>query len=875
MDIRGGGGPVTSPTDEIRPAHPSPWPQSQPSRASQPSEPSRPSQRRHPLRWLRSPWPHQRGRDRIAQAVVVALACLPAALVAGRLFAGMRYLAPLAGAVVVAALVAWLSAHLVARIELVWLLGLVGGVLYGIVLTAGNVDLLVSGLRAGWPRVLAAAVPAEPRAMLLIPLGALLWAAAHLAVVLVVRTENTLLPLLPPVAGLIGVLLLVGDAGDGVTAATLALGGWRPSPVLLTGVFILLAMAVAALRAARPLAAPDPATGPAGGPDGPGGSGGSGGPAGSPGRARRALNGSLVVTVVVVVVVTLLATVIGRQLPVAARFDPREHVSPPVENVTALNPLVQVRAQLVDAEHEVFTVRLADDPRTGRPAAADTRVRIAALGDFDGASWRDDGQFVRVDETLPTSDGSSVRPSASVTVRAEVTFGAAGSDLLPTFGQPTSVTYHPAAEVAGAAPAGGSGDAPDLVFQPSSGSLAALATPARGDRVELVMQVPRPSQRALAEAVPATGPAAEPYTTLPGRPSWLEATAKRLVGDARTPYQRLDALQKALAGPGYPYDLSASPGHSYGVLNDFLNPQQESDSHGYAEQHATAFAALARALGFPTRVAVGYLLDRNRVTTDGAFTVTNWQAHAWPEVLLAGIGWVSFEPTDISDLRHRAPTVEPMPLGGRSIEAPASLKPLEPPGVDPPSDAGGGAGGGAGRVLAWTLLIAVVSLLGLVLATLSLIIGEKARRRAARGRGTPGERARGAWHEARDRLAEHGVSRSRALTYREVLGLAGQRPATAAVEQPLRELAALAEMARFAGGGAVEPDATRAWQLVAQIRHGLRNSNGRASALRARIDPRPLLPPPRGSSDLSPDPAAEVPPGGPAGPPPPSWAEPR
>ncbi|CUU53884.1 Transglutaminase-like superfamily protein [Parafrankia irregularis] len=794
--------------------------------------------------------------------MLVALACLPAALVAGRLFAGMRYLAPLAGAVVAAALVAWLSAQLVARLELVWLLGLVGGVLYGVVLTAGNVDLLVSGLRVGWPRVLAAAVPAEPRAVLLIPLGAMLWVAAHLAVVLVVRTENTLLPLLPPLVGLIGVLLLVGDAGDGVTAATLALGGWRPSPVLLTGAFILLAMAVAALRAARPLAAPDPATGPAGGPDGPGGPAGPGGPDGSPGRARRALNGSLVVTVVVVVVVTLLATVIGRQLPVAARFDPREHVSPPVENVTALNPLVQVRAQLVDAEHEVFTVRLADDPRTGRPAVADTRVRIAALGDFDGASWRDDGRFVRVDQTLPTSDGSSVRPSTSVTVRAEVTFGAAGSDLLPTFGQPTSVTYHPAAEVAGAAPVGGSGDAPDLVFQPSSGSLAALATPARGDRVELVMQVPRPSQRALAEAVPATGTAAEPYTTLPGRPSWLEATAKRLVGDARTPYQQLDALQKALAGPGYPYDLSASPGHSYGVLNDFLNPQQETDSHGYAEQHATAFAALARALGFPTRVAVGYLLDRNRVTTDGAFTVTNWQAHAWPEVLLAGIGWVSFEPTDISDLRHRAPTVEPMPLGGRSIEAPASLKPLEPPGVDPPSDAGGGAGGGAGRVLAWTLLIAVVSLLGLVLVTLSLIIGEKARRRAARSRGTAGDRVRGAWHEARDRLAEHGVSRSRALTYREVLGLAGQRPATAAAEQPLRELAALAEMARFAGGGAFEPDATRAWQLVAQIRQGLRNSNGRASALRARIDPRPLLPPPRGSSDLPPDPAAEVAPGG-------------
>src|SRR5439155_21015223 len=97
--------------------------------------------------------------------------------------------------------------------------------------------------------------------------------------------------------------------------------------------------------------------------------------------------------------------------------------------------------------------------------------------------------------------------------------------------------------------------------------------------------------------------------------------------------------------------LDTRPGHSYDALRRLFgaNPQ---DRVGYAEQYASAFAVLARSQGFPTRVAVGYLLRARELRGD-TYTVTTADAHAWPEVAIAGYGWVAFEPTDFD--RTQAP----------------------------------------------------------------------------------------------------------------------------------------------------------------------------------------------------------------------------
>ena len=64
---------------------------------------------------------------------------------------------------------------------------------------------------------------------------------------------------------------------------------------------------------------------------------------------------------------------------------------------------------------------------------------------------------------------------------------------------------------------------------------------------------------------------------------------------------------------------------------------------GFCEQFAATFAAMARSLGIPARVAVGY--RTGTLGADDRYHVTNHDAHAWPEVWIDGAGWIPFEPT--------------------------------------------------------------------------------------------------------------------------------------------------------------------------------------------------------------------------------------
>ena len=53
---------------------------------------------------------------------------------------------------------------------------------------------------------------------------------------------------------------------------------------------------------------------------------------------------------------------------------------------------------------------------------------------------------------------------------------------------------------------------------------------------------------------------------------------------------------------------------------------------------------MARSIGLPARVAVGFTPGAYDQALD-IFHVTTKEAHAWPEVHINGMGWVSFEPT--------------------------------------------------------------------------------------------------------------------------------------------------------------------------------------------------------------------------------------
>src|SRR5262249_10159469 len=65
---------------------------------------------------------------------------------------------------------------------------------------------------------------------------------------------------------------------------------------------------------------------------------------------------------------------------------------------------------------------------------------------------------------------------------------------------------------------------------------------------------------------------------------------------------------------------------------------------GFCQQFAGAYAVLARAIGLPTRLAVGFA--EGTATGNGNYQVLNADAHAWPEVYFGpAFAWLPFDPT--------------------------------------------------------------------------------------------------------------------------------------------------------------------------------------------------------------------------------------
>ncbi len=170
---------------------------------------------------------------------------------------------------------------------------------------------------------------------------------------------------------------------------------------------------------------------------------------------------------------------------------------------------------------------------------------------------------------------------------------------------------------------------------------APLAFAVQGRRYAVWSQPPlaTPAQlRAASAAYPAW--VRQRYLSLPqSTPPRLRALALELTRGASTPYDKAARLETYLRAFPYTLDLPAPP-QDRDVADYFLFELRR----GYCDYYATAFAALARAAGLPTRLAVGYLGGAYDPQTR-TYTITEAEAHSWPEVYFPGHGWVPFEPT--------------------------------------------------------------------------------------------------------------------------------------------------------------------------------------------------------------------------------------
>ena len=239
------------------------------------------------------------------------------------------------------------------------------------------------------------------------------------------------------------------------------------------------------------------------------------------------------------------------------------------------------------------------------------------------------------------------------------------------------------------------------------------------------------------------------YLEVPGSVSKDIRTLTALVTSGQpTRFRQAQALQQWFRRDGgFVYSLEAMDGPDQGDLDAFL---AESGRVGYCEQFAASMAIMARIVGIPSRVAVGFLESRPVGPTTWEFS--SHDLHAWPELFFPGAGWVRFEPTPGARAED-VPSYTRVDLGSDVSPTPSpsgTPSAQERPSRDARPSASTGAGD-EGSAVAWS---SIALLLG-VLVVLTVGLGPAVVRRRRRERRLRGD-IEDLWLELRDHAVDLG-----------------------------------------------------------------------------------------------------------------------
>lgn len=436
-------------------------------------------------------------------------------------------------------------------------------------------------------------------------------------------------------------------------------------------------------------------------------------------------------------------------VPAADPFEPRGLVDPPMTVVETASPLPQLGAWAQNPDSPLF--RVAGDR---------VPLRLVTLDQYDGVQWRATTRFAPFGTI-----GAPVLPPGDLrrTTTVEVAFEKLGGNWLPSPGDPTAVS------------------ADDAVVDLRTGTLYDPEVDAATEyEVTAVADAPRPED--LLEATVPVGGAATPFLEVPGLPFELADYAVEVTRSANTPYEQAMALETAVKNDRKVSAKSIS-GSAYWRIQKFLFGKDGTAGArvGTSEQFATAFTVLARSVGLPTRVVVGFKPGDEQ--SDGTRVVHGSDALAWPEVYFDRLGWVPFSPTPRDDTftadRPKVTTAPPIDDAAPVDEAAGGARP--DPSVPPV------AAGPESPVVQessrwpWLALLA--------LAPFVLVLGAR-RVRSVRHlrRGAPG-----AWAEVLDTLALAGIPAARSAAATDVADGADRRWGITAT----RRVADLAERVAF------------------------------------------------------------------------------
>ena len=222
--------------------------------------------------------------------------------------------------------------------------------------------------------------------------------------------------------------------------------------------------------------------------------------------------------------------------------------------------------------------------------------------------------------------------------------------------------------------------------QPVLGSISAANALAPGQVYQMSVAISEATEADLAaagteypEAITAL------YLDESGISPRVRELALELTAGAQSPYERAEILANFLAtDESFAYSTTAPVPPPGTDLVEFFLFDEEQGRIGFCQHYASAMAVMARAVGQPARVAVGFAPGER--SEDGTYLVREANAHAWTEIYFPGYGWQIFEATKTIDPGFTRATGDP------TVARPPALQGIDPlldfeldPAFDPPA----------------------------------------------------------------------------------------------------------------------------------------------------------------------------------------------
>lgn len=488
------------------------------------------------------------------------------------------------------------------------------------------------------------------------------------------------------------------------------------------------------------------------------------------------------------IAIALLAGIVGPRIP-GAGADPLYQTRGRGGGITSVgNPLVDIRSRLVNhGDFELF--RMNSD--------TESYWRLTTLPEFDGRTFKLPSRPLnRVDDT----DGGAPQGR---TIRQQIQVLALTDKMVPA-----------AATVYQVAPND------EMRINPDTGTLLKLTDLESGEQFTIVSVAPDLTPDEL-RAASTANPPDDIFLELPdGVPDSVYDDAEQVTAGTTTDYDKVLALEHWFQD-NFTYSTEVQAGHGNNAIENFLQIRK-----GYCEQFAATFAVMARTLGIPSRVAVGYTPGTLR--SDGWYSVLGRNSHAWPEIWFDGIGWVPFEPTpsrgipgaesytgvaaaqDESRPTPQSPepgavTLPPTPT--TVFSPPTTVRPrneqaADPDARTPPLPSGTGTPATTrdeGSSFPWVLL--AIPVIALLLAAFPAV-ARRWNRRLARQQGTQ-QRVDRAWQHACRAASRAGVGGSSSMTSREWANATAHTLPVAA--RPMASLAAVVDRVSFSRPESIDP----------------------------------------------------------------------